>query len=354
MPVFGSRKLRNRDPDDRSIDRAAGTRAARRLGAEGFDLVVATNQMDRTPIAMSPTRSRRLSLLIVGCGDVGQRVVRLLAPTWRVLALTSTPAKVPLLRALGAIPLVGDLDVPATLGRLAGVADVVLHLAPPTGDGVRDRRTAALLQALARGRRVRRLVYASTSGVYGDCAGQWLDEARSVAPATDRARRRVDAEARLRWFGRRHGVSVSILRVPGIYAVGRIGGDPRERLLRGAPVLAARDDVFTNHIHADDLARAYVAALWRGAPQRVYHACDDSAMRMGTYFDLAAEIFDLPRPPRVTRAEAAQRLNATQLSFMSESRRLVNQRIKRELQLRLLYPNVADGLRASSAPARTR
>ncbi len=294
---------------------------------------------------MIPTRSRRRPvLLIVGCGDIGLRVLRHLQARWRVLALTSSPERVPALRAAGAVPLVGNLDASRTLARLAGLADAVLHLAPPPGDGSADPRTAHLVQALARRGGRCHLVYASTSGVYGDCGGEWIDETRAVAPATPRAQRRVDAEARLRWAGRALGWRVSLLRVPGIYALDREGGDPRERVRRGTPVLAAQDDVYTNHIHADDLARACVAALWRGAPQRAYHVCDDSAMKMGDHFDAVADRFGLPRPPRVARAEAAAVMSPMQLSFLGESRRLTNRRLKRELRLVLRYPTVADGL----------
>ena len=284
------------------------------------------------------------SLLIVGCGDVGLRVLRLLRGRLPVYALTSSPARCDTLRAAGAVPLLGNLDDPATLGRLGGLADLVLHLAPPPAEGEGDPRTRALLNALARGGRVRTLVYASTSGVYGDAGGARFDETRAVAPASARGRRRVDAEAQVRAFGRRTGVCVSILRIPGIYARDRVGGHPRERLLRGTPVLLPADDVYTNHIHADDLARACIAALWRGRPQRVLHASDDTELRMGDYFDLAAELAGLPRPPRISRAQARTELPPMLLSFMSESRRLANDRIKRDLRLRLRYPTVRDGL----------
>jgi nucleoside-diphosphate-sugar epimerase len=296
--------------------------------------------------AGTPIRLRRPTLLIAGCGDIGMRVVRLLRGRWRVLALTSDPARRAELRAAGAVPVVGDLDDPATLGRLGGLADALLHLAPPPGEGAGDPRTTHLLQALARKGRVQRIVYASTSGVYGDCGGARFDETRAVAPATDRARRRVDAEARLRHHGRAHGVRTTILRIPGIYAADRPGGHPRERLARGTPVLAAADDVYTNHIHADDLARACVAALLRGLPQRIVHASDDTELKMGDYFDLAADLCGLPRPPRIARADAAGLLSPVQLSFMSESRRLDNRRLKGELRLRLRYPTVARGLLA--------
>ncbi|MES3014319.1 MAG: NAD-dependent epimerase/dehydratase family protein [Pseudomonadota bacterium] len=290
------------------------------------------------------TRFKRPTLLIVGCGDVGLRVVKLLRGRWRLIALTSSAARCAALRAAGVLPLTGNLDAPATLARLAGLADAVLHLAPPPASGATDPRTAHLLQALARKGRVRRIVYGSTSGVYGDCASARFDETRALNPATDRGRRRVDAEQRLRWYGRAFGARVSVLRIPGIYAGDRAGGHPRERLARGAPVLAPAHDVFTNHIHADDLARACVAALHRGLPQRIVHASDDTELKMGDYFDLAADLEGVPRPRRVSREEARDELSPMQLSFMGESRRLINTRLKRELRLRLRYPTVADGL----------
>ena len=296
---------------------------------------------------------RRPTLLIVGCGDVGLRVLRLLGPHWRVHVLTSTPARLPQLRQAGAVPLVGNLDEPASLGRLGGLAERVLHLAPPPSEGETDPRTAALVRALWRGGRTRHLVYGSTSGVYGDCAGARIDETRRVAPATARARRRVDAEARLRHFGRATGCTVTVLRIPGIYALDRPGGDPRERLRRGLPVLHARDDVHTNHVHADDLARACVAALLRGRPQRIVHACDEGGLRMGEHYDRVADLSGLPRPPRVGREEALERLGPMAMSFLGESRQLANDRLVRELRVRLRYPTVEQALRAPQPGAST-
>ncbi len=298
------------------------------------------------------TRQRRPALLIIGCGDVGLRVAALLAGRWRLLALTSTSTRVAELRRAGVVPLLGDLDRPETLGRLADLADAVLHLAPPPGSGGADPRSAHLAHALARSSRLRRLVYASTSGVYGDCGGALVDETRATNPASDRACRRVDAEERWRHFGRCTGAAVTVLRIPGIYALDRPGGDPRERLGRGTPVLSPEDDVHTNHIHADDLARACVAALHRGRPQRAVNVSDDSGMRMGEYFDFAADVFGLSRPRRVSRREAAALMTPMQMSFLNESRRLDNRRMKHELGLRLRYPTVAEGLRATGRAAR--
>lgn len=299
---------------------------------------------NQSPLGALPARFRRERILIVGCGDVGQRVARVLQPRVRLFALTSNTARVAPLRAQGLSPLLGNLDSPATLQRLAGIATRVLHLAPPPGEGWTDTRTQALLRALARRGAPASLVYGSTSGVYGDCQGDWVPESRGTQADTPRARRRVDAEQRVRLWGRLRGYRASVLRIPGIYAPDREGGTPRARLLKATPVLQAADDVYTNHIHADDLARACVLALWRGRGQRSYNVNDDTVLRMGDYFDLAADLYGLPRPPRVARDGAAQQLSLQLLSFMGESRRLVNVRMKRELGLRLRYPTVRSGL----------
>jgi nucleoside-diphosphate-sugar epimerase len=270
----------------------------------------------------------------------------MLRPRVRLLALTSSPDRKAELRAHGITPLVGNLDQPATVRRLAGLATRVLHLAPPPGEGWGDPRTRSLAQALRRRNLPARLVYGSTSGVYGDCGGAWVSEARPARPHTPRGQRRVAAEQTVRFYGRSAGASASVLRIPGIYAPDREGGTPRERLRKGTPVLTAEDDVYTNHIHADDLARACVVALWRGAPQRVYNVNDDTVLKMGDYFDLAADLYGLPRPPRVPRSTAQDKLPLMLLSFMSESRRMDNTRLKKELRVRLRYPTVREGLQA--------
>lgn len=298
----------------------------------------------QSPLGALPARFRRSRVLIVGCGDIGLRVAGLLAGKLTVRALSSQAARVPALRAAGTTPLVGNLDQPPTLRRLAALAPRVLHLAPPAGQGAGDGRTVALLRALRLRAAPRALVYASTSGVYGDCAGAWVSEGRALAATTARAKRRVQAEASVRFFGRSAGVRTSVLRVPGIYAPNRDGGTPAARLRQGTPVLDAAEDVYTNHIHADDLARACVRALWRGKPQRVYNINDDTALKMGDYFTAAAALYGLPVPPRISRARAEMEISPIQLSFMSDSRRMVNTRMKHELGLRLRFPQVLEGL----------
>lgn len=303
-------------------------------------------------------------ILIVGFGDIGNRVARLLtarAARFRITALIRRPEYAEAVRALGVIPVLGDLARPETLHKLAGNYACVFHFAPPPGEGTFDSHTRQLLAALdrhtARARMLsqpprtpaRRLVYISTTGVYGDCGGLWIDETQTPRPHNARAVRRVDAETTLRNWGRRTGVQVSILRAPGIYAADRL---PLERLQKGTAALLPQDDVFTNHIHAEDLARAAISAMFRGQSGRVINVVDDSSLRMGEYFDAVADRFGLPRAPRISRADAIGQISPALLSFMSESRRVRNVRLKRELRFRLRYPTVADFL--ASLPARKR
>jgi nucleoside-diphosphate-sugar epimerase len=351
---------------------------------------------------------RRPRVLIVGCGDVGMRCVEQLRPRARILALTSHAERRAELRAAGVVPLVGDLDRRASLERLAGLAPTVLHLAPPQKTGDEDLRTRALLAVLT-ARRVRgarrtsyavaplarqarpsrqpqplrqprsprqrkrptsraawmgrktadivpdglpraarfraplRIVYASTTGVYGDCGGALIDETRPVAPANPRAKRRVSAERQLRRAAARRAIVACIARIPGIYAANRL---PLARLDKRTPALVEADDVYTGHIHADDLAAILLRMATHGLASRTVHASDDTVLKMGEYFDRVAATYGRARAPRITRAQAELELEPMMLSFMRESRRLANQRLKRELRVRLRYPSVDDFLRS--------
>ena len=367
-----------------------------------------------------PRRFRRQRLLIIGCGDIGQRVVQQLHHGWQVIGVARSDETLQKIRAAGAMAMQADDAL-----RLARWATHILHAAPPASrDGeVTDRLTRGWLQALARARGQRasttsrpgrthrlgarsaaallavpapaaqtrsqtqapsapRLVYLSTTGVYGDRGGAFTRETDTLQPLTDRARRRVDAERQVRYgihrpdgsnagsrradspradsarsdsahrdsaclSGPRHRrlqqppLPALVLRVPGIYAADRL---PVERLRQQVPALVPADDVITNHIHADDLARIARTALLRGPRQRVINAVDDSQMTLGDYLDQVADRLALPRPPRHSRAELTRTLSEVRMSFMRESRRLDTRRLKRELRVRLQWPTVADFL----------
>ena len=271
-------------------------------------------------------------LLIIGYGDIAQRTVARLPPGVEMR---------PVSRKQGI-----DLDRAETLGPLRGWADAVLHCAPPPSeastDPRADPRTTNLLATLeAGGILPRRLVYISTSGVYGDCGGAWVDETRAPNPQTARAVRRVAAERQILAWGEQHAIAVVILRAPGIYANNRL---PEARLLKGTPVLDDQHDAYTNHIHADDLAAIALRALEPSASPGVYNASDDSEMKMGEYMDLVAERLGIPKPPRVSWTEAQRAIPASSLSFMGESRRLLNRKLKLQLGVRLCYPTVFEGI----------
>lgn len=271
-------------------------------------------------------------LLIAGFGDIARRAAPRLERRFSVARLA---------RAYGY-----DLDRPETLALEA--ADAVLHCAPPPGEGETDSRTANLLAALEKGRILpARVVYVSTSGVYGDCAGERVDESRPPAPRSPRARRRLDAERRLAQWCTGRNIPLVVLRAPGIYAADRL---PLERIRAGTPVLRSEDDVYTNHVHAEDLAAIVSSALEDDAPAGVYNAADDTNMKMGDWLDLVADAHGLPRPPRIARADASSKIPASLLSFMNESRLLDNSKMKQRLGVRLRFPTVHQGLRHEHAP----
>jgi nucleoside-diphosphate-sugar epimerase len=255
-------------------------------------------------------------LVIAGFGDIARRALPRLAARFEVLSIS---------RQTGF-----DLDRPETLA-IEG-ADALLHLAPPPAGGELDPRTASLLAALEKRRILpARVVYVSTSGVYGNCGGARVDESRPIAPATPRARRRADAERQLSAWCREKNIPLVVLRAPGIYAADRL---PLERLRAGTPVPQAAHDIYTSHIHADDLAAIAVRSLEPDAPPGIYNAADDTEMKLGDWLDLVADFSGLPRPPR------AQTVNG----FVKESRRLDNRRLKSVLGYSLRYRTAEQGL----------
>ena len=289
-----------------------------------------------------------LRVLIIGCGDIALRLVRRQREQGasrnggvQFYALNRSPSRIPLLFEMGIRPIAGDLDDRRSLRRLAGMADVILHFAPPQGEGLVDQRTRRLLAALSMGAHPTRMVYISTTGVYGDCAGAWVEETRPSRPGNARARRRWDAEQQLRGWAIRTGVRLAILRAPGIYARGRL---PEARVRQGLPALLPESDIYTNHIHAEDLARLAWRAAFHARPQRLYNAVDDSGLKMGDWFDCVADHLGVPRPPRLSHEAVMAAVTPAMRTFLNESRRLSNRRIREELDFHFRYPDVHAGL----------
>lgn len=282
-------------------------------------------------------------VLIAGCGDIGRRIAARL-PGRRIVGIVRGPASAASLAGLGIEPLVLDLDAAVDPGRLPTAASELYYLAPPQAAGQVDERVGRLLAALDTApAQPRKIVYLSTSAVYGDCGGDWIDETAPLAPGTERGRRRLDAERRMLDWGARHGVPVVILRVPGIYGPGRL---PLARIRQGLPVLRASDSPYTNRIHADDLAAVCIAAMARGRAGEAYNVSDGHPTTMCDYFERIARHAGLPVPPHVDRDTAGQVLSTGMLSFLEESKRLRNDKLLAELGVRLQYADLAAGLAA--------
>jgi nucleoside-diphosphate-sugar epimerase len=288
------------------------------------------------------------SVFIVGCGDVGRRVAALERSEGRpVAALARSEKSARELQVLGVRPVAGDLDRPDTLRNLPVTAATLYYLAPPPPSGTADPRLRALLAALEPGSLPARIVYVSTSGVYGDCGGDWVNEERPPNPQTERARRRLDAETALQEFSAKTGVPAVILRAPGIYGPGRL---PADRIRQGLPVVREEESPWSNRIHADDLAAVCLAADRLGRPGGIYNASDGHPTTMSNYFNSVADLLGLPRPPAIGLAEARRVLSPSMLSFLDESKRLDNRKMLGELCVRLRYPTLVEGLPACLEP----
>jgi nucleoside-diphosphate-sugar epimerase len=282
-------------------------------------------------------------LLIIGCGDIGVRVDGLLELAGgRVAGLARSEASVERLRRHAIEPIMGSLDDTASIGALSLVGKVVFYFAPPPGGGPFDSRMRNFCQAIDSGQLPDRVVYMSTSGVYGDCGGEWVTEETPLNPQTSRAQRRADAEATLQEWGRVHGVAVVILRVTGIYGPGRL---PLARIQQGHPVLCEAESPPTNRIHADDLAAICIGAAERALDGDIFNVSDGQPGTMTGYFNAITELLHLPQLPQVDMAEAKQVMNPMMLSYLTETRRMSNRKLMEQLGVILKYPDLESGLK---------
>lgn len=284
------------------------------------------------------------TILIVGFGYLGQHVAAAeKARGNTVYALVRSGDATERASASGVNPVAGDLDQHRLVIRLPGPVDTLYYLAPPPKEGDSDPRISKLLDALVSDR-PRVFVYISTTGVYGDCKGSWVDENSPTTPTQSRSRRRLNAEyAVLNWV-RGTGTRAVILRVGGIYGPGRL---PLARIQSGEPMV---DDPthpsYVNVIHIDDLTQACLAAADRGTADSIYNVCDGHPTTMMRYFQIVAAAAGLPNPPPMSMAEAREKMSPGMLSYVEESRRMDNKKLRNELGVQLRYPNVSLGVRA--------
>lgn len=283
-------------------------------------------------------------VFIVGCGDVGERVALAeRAVGAAVTALARSAARIGQLQVLGLQVVQGDLDRPETLVALPAASALIYYFAPPPAAGDRDPRLFNFLKAISTQALPERVVLISTSGVYGDCQGAWVSEERAPHPDSDRGRRRLDAERQLQTWSERCGVPVVILRVPGIYGPGRL---PEKRLRAREPVLREAESPWSNRVHISDLVNACLAAGARGRPGAVYNISDGQPSSMTDYFNQVADALGLERPPQISLAQARSDLSAGMQSYLAESKRLDNRRMREELGVLPQFPDLASGLAA--------
>lgn len=284
------------------------------------------------------------SVVIIGCGDLGRRVAWLaLEHNIPVSGLVRSEASAAKLAGIGVTPLIGNLDDPATLPRLGTAGATVFYFAPPPGGGFIDPRVRNFCAQAALEEPPERIVYISTSGVYGDCGGERVTEETPVNPQTSRARRRYDAECFLREWTAERKSSLAILRVTGIYGPGRL---PISQLASGHPLLREEECSLTNRIHVDDLARVCIAAAEKGEDGDIFNVSDGVPGTITEYFNACADLLGYPRPQQITKEEADKVMTPLMLSYIGESRSMDNRKMREKLGIELLYPNLAAGLKA--------
>jgi nucleoside-diphosphate-sugar epimerase len=281
-------------------------------------------------------------IVIVGCGDIGKRVASLaLGKGIKVTALVRGKTYAAELEEMGIDVVEGDLDSQLPIDGLPTAGADVIYLAPPPGGGETDPRVRTFAASVLPEEEPAKVVYISTSGVYGDCGGAWVSEETPLNPQTSRGRRRVDAENLLSEWGRHRNIPVVILRVTGIYGPGRW---PLARIKEGHPVLKEGEAGLTNRIHADDLAQICLDAAERAPAGEVYNVSDGKPTTMTDYFNRVADAFGLPRPAQVSLEEARKVMTPLMLSYIGESRRMKNDKLLNGLGVNLRYPDLESGL----------
>lgn len=281
--------------------------------------------------------------LIIGCGDIGKRILTIGGDHYRRrFALIHNTLHQASITALHAKAVIGDLDKPTSTifpDDWSPENTVIFYLAPPPLQGEHDTRMYHFLSTLKQA--PAKLIYISTSGIYGDRQGNWVDESAIPAPATERAKRRLSAEQQLLHAAHLKNTLITILRVPGIYGPGRL---PLDKIRQGEAVIQIKESPYTNLIHADDLARICISAATSANTNSIYNVSDGTPLKTTDYYYAVADLANLKRPPVVSLHYALQTFSHTRLSFLRESRRLNVEKMHHELKPELLYRNFKHGI----------
>ncbi len=304
-------------------------------------------------------KHQKTRILILGLGDIGKRLInqKLEKKYHSNLKFYSISRSIPPPNFFKNISIQNkinflhkslNIDKVGSLNKILKIASHVIMLAPTkshrdTKEKELDFDPRAKNLAIAIKRKANKLkgIYVSTTGVYGNANGELIDETFTCKPKNKRSIRRLKAEIELR-----KNLNFHILRVPGIYADDRL---PIDRIRSSRPILNDEEDIYTNHIHAHDLARITFIALFLGKTCRTTNVVDDSNLKMGEYFKLISKKFNLDVPPKISLLEIKKKVEKKEISemmasFFYESRRIRNLRLKKELRFKFKYPNVESTL----------
>ena len=285
--------------------------------------------------------------VVFGCGDIGRRTVKWLLSSGvdaeNVYAYVNTSKSAELCARMKVIALTVDLDKTIRDVSLCHEADLY-YTVPPQKSGDLDQRSRALLENWQDNKITpKKVVLISTTGVYGDCDGQWVDESTPINPHSARAKRRCDSEEVWLKWGRSNKVPVIVLRVPGIYSFSRL---PRQRLIKRTPVVNPQECGFTNRIHADDLAQVCVKAMELGVGGEVFNVTDGTPGKISEYLQAAAHVLGMEPLPQISMREAHKVLSAGMLSYLGESRKISNKKMLEDLDVVLNFPDMLQGIKA--------
>lgn len=278
-------------------------------------------------------------LWIIGCGDIGRRVANLYQEQ-EIHAVVKSQSSALTCKNVNIKAVTLDLDSDYSITKSNFIDSDLFYFSPPQPDGKFDNRLQGFINKIEA--TPRRIVLISTTGVYGDSQGEWIDETTTLKPLVDRAYRRLSAEQALQGWAQQHDKEFMILRVPGIYAEDRL---PLARLKKGLPVVNESEAGWTNRIHADDLAQACKEAMACQQANQIINVTDGHPSSMTDYFNQVADFTGLPRPPQISMVEAEQTLSEGMVSYLKESRRIRNDKMLALLNIKLKYPTLKTALR---------
>ena len=287
-------------------------------------------------------------IAIVGCGDVGLRIAQRLrisgVTMQKILPIVRSEASQKQLLVDFSETIRLDLDKEHKVAQtLLSEISELYYLVPPQKSGDYDLRSQQILKLLANyGTSLRRIVLISTTGVYGDCQGEYVTEETPLNPTTPRSQRRADMEKQWLSFAKQQQCILSVLRVPGIYSFSRL---PRKRLEAQAPIVDPEECGFTNRIHADDLAMICTNVMSKQTGTDIYNATDGKPGKMSQYFIDVAEFLGLAKPQVMSFAEAEEIVTTEMMSYLRESRKISNKKLLATFKLKLVYTDYREGMR---------